>query len=69
MTDVFISYASDDREAARKVSEVLSAKGWSVWWADNPNRETMGQRHRGAPGVCQLRRSTLVKGLSRFFLG
>jgi TIR domain len=32
MTDVFISYASEDRERARKLASTLEARGWSVWW-------------------------------------
>ena len=32
MTDVFISYASEDRIRARKLAEALEAKGFSVWW-------------------------------------
>ena len=32
MTDVFISYASADRDKARLVAQALRAKGWSVWW-------------------------------------
>jgi hypothetical protein len=32
MTDVFISYASEDRERARKLASALEARGWSVWW-------------------------------------
>jgi hypothetical protein len=32
MTDVFISYASEDRERARKVASALESRGWSVWW-------------------------------------
>jgi hypothetical protein len=32
MTDVFISYASEDREQARKLASVLETHGWSVWW-------------------------------------
>ncbi|MEN6319077.1 MAG: TIR domain-containing protein [Syntrophaceae bacterium] len=32
MADVFISYAREDRETARKLAGVLEAKGWSVWW-------------------------------------
>jgi hypothetical protein len=32
MTDVFISYASEDRERARIVASALEARGWSVWW-------------------------------------
>jgi hypothetical protein len=32
MTDVFISYASEDRERARKLATSLEAHGWSVWW-------------------------------------
>ena len=32
MTDIFISYAREDRERARVVASALQARGWSVWW-------------------------------------
>jgi hypothetical protein len=32
MKDVFISYASEDRERVRKLASALGARGWSVWW-------------------------------------
>ena len=32
MTDVFISYASEDRERARTLASSLEARGWFVWW-------------------------------------
>lgn len=32
MADIFISYASEDRDRARSVADALSARGWSVWW-------------------------------------
>jgi hypothetical protein len=32
MTDVFLSYASEDRERARTLARALEARGWSVWW-------------------------------------
>ena len=32
MSDIFISYASADRERAKMMSEVLAERGWSVWW-------------------------------------
>ena len=32
MTDIFISYAREDRERARTVASALQARGWSVWW-------------------------------------
>lgn len=35
MTDVFISYASGDRDRAREIANVLSARGLSVWWDRN----------------------------------
>src|SRR5262245_12839185 len=32
MADVFVSYATEDRERARKVATALEEAGWSVWW-------------------------------------
>lgn len=32
MTDVFISYASEDRDRAGRLASALGALGWSVWW-------------------------------------
>ena len=32
MADIFLSYAEEDREVARKISALLEFVGWSVWW-------------------------------------
>jgi hypothetical protein len=32
MADIFLSYAKEDREVARKLSVLLEHAGWSVWW-------------------------------------
>jgi len=32
MADVFISYASEDRDRVRPLAEALQARGFSVWW-------------------------------------
>ena len=32
MSDIFISYASEDRPRARMLAKTLEARGWSVWW-------------------------------------
>ena len=32
MSDIFISYAREDRPRARMLADALEAKGWSVWW-------------------------------------
>ena len=32
MSDIFISYASEDRSRVRRLADALSGHGWSVWW-------------------------------------
>ena len=32
MSDIFISYASEDRDWARMLAQKLEEQGWSVWW-------------------------------------
>lgn len=32
MADVFLSYASDDRDRVAPLVEFLESRGWSVWW-------------------------------------
>lgn len=32
MTDIFISYASEDRTKAKALAEALGRQNWSVWW-------------------------------------
>src|SRR5262249_40648383 len=32
MADIFVSYASADRDRARALAEALATQGWSVWW-------------------------------------
>jgi hypothetical protein len=32
MADIFLSYAKEDRDAARRLSALLERAGWTVWW-------------------------------------
>jgi hypothetical protein len=32
MADIFVSYATEDRERARTVAQALEERGWDVWW-------------------------------------
>ena len=32
MSDIFISYASDDEAETKKLAHALESQGWSVWW-------------------------------------
>jgi hypothetical protein len=32
MADVFLSYAREDRECAALLAELLSGRGWTIWW-------------------------------------
>jgi len=35
MSDVFISYAREDRNKAKALAELFQQQGWSVWWDRN----------------------------------
>ncbi len=35
MSNIFISYSSEDREKARQMAHALEQEGWSVWWDRN----------------------------------
>jgi hypothetical protein len=44
MSDIFISYASEDRPKAKTLAEVLTRQGWSIWWDRRiPVGETFGR--------------------------
>ena len=32
MADIFVSYASEDRDAVAELVQVFHARAWSVWW-------------------------------------
>ena len=32
MADIFVSYASEDRDRILRLVEALETEGWSVWW-------------------------------------
>jgi hypothetical protein len=32
MSDIFLSYASEDRLTAERLADALQVRGWSVWW-------------------------------------
>ena len=32
MSDIFVSYKSDDRDRVRPIIDALEAAGWEVWW-------------------------------------
>jgi formylglycine-generating enzyme required for sulfatase activity len=37
MSDIFISYASEDRACVAPLADALSGQGWSVWWDHSIN--------------------------------
>jgi hypothetical protein len=32
MVDIFLSYAHEDRDVAKRIAEILETRGWTVWW-------------------------------------
>ena len=54
MTDIFISYAKEDREVAKRLAAELHDDGWQVFWdrrIDGPNGKTKSNEHCTTPGV------------------
>ena len=35
MSDIFLSYASEDRAIAEELATALTERGWLVWWDCN----------------------------------
>jgi len=66
MADIFISYASEDRDVAQKVAAAFQAHGWSVWFdariiGGQSWDETIEQELTAARCVVVLWSSTSVK--------
>lgn len=51
MADIFISYATEDRERAKALAEALELRGWSVWWT---GRSPSDNRSTGAPQTIEI---------------
>ena len=32
MADIFVSYAAEDRDRAKKLANALQSSAWTVWW-------------------------------------
>jgi cell division protein FtsB len=59
--DAFISYAREDRAAARKLSQaLLAACGWTVWWDTNLRSGAVSAAHPGGNRREPLRRRAVV---------
>jgi hypothetical protein len=68
MADIFISYASEDRERAKLLAETLKEQGWSVWWDrelpfGRPFDEVIRTELRAAGCVIALWTLSAVKSL------
>lgn len=66
MSDVFLSYASEDRARAAAIARGLEAQGWSVWWdrnipAGERFAEVIEKEIRGARCIVVLWSSVSVK--------
>jgi hypothetical protein len=55
--DVFVSYDHADKERVRPLVDIMTAKGWSVWWdtaveSGAPGRDVLWDRLEHARAVC-----------------
>jgi hypothetical protein len=59
MSDIFISYARQDRPRAEAIAKALEDHGWSVWWdwnipAGETSRQVIQEQHlrpRASPAL------------------
>jgi hypothetical protein len=66
MSDIFISYASDDRPRAETFAHTLEGRGWSTFWdrtipIGKTWRETIGRELNGARCVIVLWSKTSIQ--------
>lgn len=66
MSDIFISYASEDLERIRPLAQALEAKGWSIFWdrtipAGKTWRQVIGEALDGARAVLVAWSNTSVE--------
>jgi hypothetical protein len=54
MADIFLSYAEEDREVARKIAGLLESAGWLVWW-DRKIPEGVTWRHHIVKALLDMR--------------
>ncbi len=66
MSDIFISYASEDRNRVKFLAHALERKGWSVWWdrripTDKPFDEVVQEALNTSRSVVVVWTKTSVK--------
>jgi hypothetical protein len=76
MADIFLSYAREDRDDAKRLADELARQGWRVWWDEQIRigdqwDETIDRELRAAPCVVVLWsahsvQSRAVRGEARF---
>ena len=70
MSDIFISYASEDRDRVKSLARALEQEGWSVWWdRAHPHGEVVCRGHSGGLGRIQSCGCRLVYEIGEIVMG
>ena len=69
MSDIFISYAREDRPRVEHLAEALEQRGWSVVHSRHPHRRGLGPHDPHGAARRPLRHRGLVAPVDRLALG
>ena len=69
MSDIFISYAREDRPRVEHLAAAFEQRGWAVWWDPDIRRRGLWPHDPHGAARRPLRHCGLVASVDRLALG